>query len=56
MGHFVHTFAQEVSNISPREMERTSQEWLQVFNKLEQYVDLVNEMGEGRRGHNSTMS
>ena len=32
MGHFVHSFAQEVSNISPREMERTSLEWLQVNN------------------------
>merc|ERR1711936_1068629 len=29
MGHFVHTFAQEVSNISPVEMERTSIDWLQ---------------------------
>ena len=29
MGHFVHSFAQEVSNISPQEMERTSTEWVQ---------------------------
>jgi len=29
MGHFVHSFAQEVSNISPKEMERTSTEWVQ---------------------------
>ena len=29
MGHFVHSFAQEVSNISPEEMERTSTEWVQ---------------------------
>jgi len=36
MGHFVHTFAQEVSNISPREMERTSQEWLQERMSLQQ--------------------
>eukprot|EP00088_Acartia_fossae_P005066 TRINITY_DN12217_c0_g1_i4.p1 TRINITY_DN12217_c0_g1~~TRINITY_DN12217_c0_g1_i4.p1 ORF type:complete len:860 (-),score=210.35 TRINITY_DN12217_c0_g1_i4:192-2705(-) len=36
MGHFVHTFAQEVSNISPREMERTSLEWLQERMSLQQ--------------------
>jgi len=29
MGHFVHSFAQEVSNISPEEMEKTSIDWLQ---------------------------
>jgi len=29
MGHFVHSFAQEVSNISTREMERTATDWLQ---------------------------
>ena len=29
MGHFVHSFAQEVSNIGPQEMERTSTEWVQ---------------------------
>lgn len=29
MGHFVHSFAQEVSNISSGEMERTATEWLQ---------------------------
>jgi len=29
MGHFVHSFAQEVSNISPREMHRTTMDWLQ---------------------------
>ena len=28
MGHFVHSFAQEVSNISPDEMERTATEWV----------------------------
>ena len=29
MGHFVHNFSQEVSNISPAEMERTAGDWLQ---------------------------
>ena len=29
MGHFVHSFAQEVSNISPDEMEKTSIDWVQ---------------------------
>lgn len=29
MGHFVHSFAQEVSNISPTEMEKTAVDWLQ---------------------------
>ena len=29
MGHFVHNFSQEVSNISPKEMERTAGDWLQ---------------------------
>jgi len=29
MGHFVHSFAQEVSNISVAEMERTALDWLQ---------------------------
>ena len=29
MGHFVHNFSQEVSNISPAEMERTAGAWLQ---------------------------
>jgi len=28
MGHFVHSFAQDVSNISPKEMENTSIDWL----------------------------
>jgi len=36
MGHFVHTFAQEVSNISPVEMERTSIDWLQERMSLQQ--------------------
>jgi len=36
MGHFVHTFAQEVSNISPREMQRTSLDWLQERMSLQQ--------------------
>lgn len=29
MGHFVHNFSQEVSNISPAEMEKTAVDWLQ---------------------------
>ena len=29
MGHFVHNFSQEVSNISPAEMEKTAGDWLQ---------------------------
>jgi len=28
MGHFVHSFAQDVSNISPQEMQSTSIDWL----------------------------
>jgi len=36
MGHFVHSFAQEVSNISPQEMERTSLMWLQEKMSLQQ--------------------
>jgi len=36
MGHFVHTFAQEVSNISPPEMEKTSIDWLQERMSLQQ--------------------
>jgi len=28
MGHFVHSFAQDVSNISPQEMQSTSLDWL----------------------------
>jgi len=36
MGHFVHTFAQEVSNISPVEMERTAIDWLQERMSLQQ--------------------
>jgi len=36
MGHFVHTFAQEVSNISPAEMEKTSIDWLQERMSLQQ--------------------
>lgn len=36
MGHFVHTFAQEVSNISSTDMERTSVEWLQERMSLSQ--------------------
>jgi hypothetical protein len=30
MGHFVHSFAQEVSNISPDDMERDALLWVQV--------------------------
>ena len=30
MGHFVHSFAQEVSNISPAEMDRDALQWVQV--------------------------
>jgi hypothetical protein len=30
MGHFVHSFAQEVSNISPDGMERDALLWVQV--------------------------
>ena len=36
MGHFVHTFAQEVSNISVRDMDRTSIEWIQERMSLQQ--------------------
>lgn len=36
MGHFVHTFAQEVSNISPNEMEKSSIEWLKERMSLSQ--------------------
>jgi len=36
MGHFVHSFAQEVSNISPQEMENTSIDWLQERMSLQQ--------------------
>jgi len=36
MGHFVHSFAQEVSNISPPDMEKTSVEWLQQRMSLSQ--------------------
>jgi len=36
MGHFVHSFAQEVSNISPKEMEKTSIDWLQERMSLQQ--------------------
>jgi len=36
MGHFVHSFAQEVSNISPKEMENTSIDWLQERMSLQQ--------------------
>jgi len=36
MGHFVHSFAQEVSNISPQEMENTSIAWLQERMSLQQ--------------------
>jgi len=36
MGHFVHTFAQEVSNISPAEMERTAVDWLQQRMSMQQ--------------------
>merc|ERR1711936_38371 len=36
MGHFVHSFAQDVSNISPQEMESTSIDWLTERMSLQQ--------------------
>lgn len=36
MGHFVHSFAQEVSNISPEEMERDALQWVQERMSLQQ--------------------
>jgi len=36
MGHFVHSFAQEVSNISERDMERTAVDWIQDRMSLQQ--------------------
>lgn len=36
MGHFVHSFAQDVSNISPKEMENTSIDWLSERMSLQQ--------------------
>ena len=30
MGHFVHTFAQQVSNINQEELGRTAIDWIQV--------------------------
>lgn len=36
MGHFVHSFAQEVSNISPPDMERDALLWLQERMSLQQ--------------------
>jgi len=36
MGHLVHNFAQDVSNISTKDMERTSLEWVQERMSLQQ--------------------
>jgi len=36
MGHFVHSFAQEVSNISPEDMEQDALQWVQERMSLQQ--------------------
>jgi len=36
MGHFVHSFAQDISNISPAEMETTAIDWLSQKMSLQQ--------------------
>lgn len=36
MGHFVHSYSQDISNISPREMETTSIDWLSTRMSLQQ--------------------
>jgi len=36
MGHFVHSFAQEVSNISKKEMEKSANDWIQERMSLQQ--------------------
>merc|ERR1719383_1223740 len=36
MGHFVHSFAQDVSNISKKEMEKSANEWIQERMSLQQ--------------------
>jgi hypothetical protein len=43
MGHFVHSFAQEVSNISPDDMERDALLWVQVrFKSLFRIQNILN--------------